>query len=206
MVVGVAIVTGGDGSLIPNPFTDEPDVTVPPFELATRKVVALPTSDTSPRKLADEVEGPGAAITSTLDTLYTEAFLDPTSWREGDYDGVWTAFSEDAAAVAREDVETLTLGLTAGQAFESIEPRRGTVTIDVLLDKGDHPVAAYANVVFLATASAEDGSVTTLRSIGSFFFERVEGDWLIISYEVTRDDSTEAAASPTATASPTEAA
>ena len=52
------------------------------------------------------------------------AFLDPDNWLEGSYDSVWELFESGARREAQSQVETLTAGAGAGDAFEQILPDR----------------------------------------------------------------------------------
>ena len=61
-------------------------------------------------------------ITPTIDDLYTNAYLDPSNWRHDDYEEVFATFAPDAAATAEQSVETLTLGATAGDVFDTVDP------------------------------------------------------------------------------------
>jgi hypothetical protein len=118
-IVGVVLilVLGGGSAGLPgiiggNDDSDE----VPPFEFRTGKtgvVATVPDADVDALKAA--AAPATAAVTPVIDELYTNAFLDPTNWREGDYEEILALFSDEAAPAASENLETLTLGAGAGE-------------------------------------------------------------------------------------------
>jgi hypothetical protein len=194
LVVGVILVTGGNVPLIsdgprgPSSFS---------FDLAGNVRVS-PTSDTPPAQLADVARDAGDGVKATMDELFFRAFLDTDSW--GDYADAFSLFDGRAAASAERDVDVLTLGPTAGDRFEAVEPTSSTVRITVLTNGQDAPVSAVAEVEFVADATGTDGSTTEVASAGSFYLRQVDGNWRIYAYRVDRDDSTTAA--PSASGSP----
>jgi hypothetical protein len=194
LVVGAILLVGGNVPLIsdgpqgPSSFS---------FELAGNVRVS-PTSDTPPAQLADVARDAGDGIKATMDELFFRAFLDTDSW--GDYSDAFVLFEGRAAASAERDVDVLTLGPTAGDRFEAVEPSSSTVRITVLTNGRDAPVSAVAEVEFVADATGTDGSTTEVASAGSFYLRQVDGTWRIYAYRVDRDDSTTAA--PSASGSP----
>lgn len=160
----------------------------PPFDFVVRKARAVPTAEGADAKaLAKEAEAVAEELTSVLDDLFTTAFLDPGAWRDGDYDAVWARFSEDARPVAEQSVDTLTLGAAAGDVFEEVTPKRGTVGFEVLFDPDGKPVSAVASFSFSATGARTDGTYTRILSTGQLFFGE-PGDWRITAFDVERAD------------------
>lgn len=163
-----------------------PDDTIPAFEFATGKTTAVSVTD-------EKKEVPGSArsaatdVTSTLDELYTEGFLDPANWRDGSYDEVWPLFADDAQGTAQQDSGTLTFG-TGGSALTRIGEPKGRIEVKVLLDDKDRVATAVAVVRFSAVGTRKDGRLTIIRSSGQYFL-RPEGDgWRVYSFSVDRDD------------------
>jgi hypothetical protein len=164
------------------------------FEMAG-DVHVSPTSDTPPAQLGDVAGEAGDGVKETMDELYFRAFVDQDSW--GDYAEAFALFDGPAAARAEADTEVLTLGPAAGDGFEVVNPTSGTLTISVLTNGKDAPVTAVAEVEFLAEATRTDGGITEISSAGSFYLRQVDGTWRIFAYDVDRDDTAAAAASPT---------
>ncbi len=131
-----------------------------------------------------------------LDDLYTNAFLDPTNWRDGDYEEIFALFSDEAAPAAREDVETLTLGAAAGDTYDTVTPTRGSLKFEVLFDQDGNPNTVDVVVTFTALGARTDGTYTAIRSTGHFFLTDEDG-WKITAFDVRRADrETQGPASP----------
>ena len=113
-------------------------------------------------------------------------FVEPDTW--GDFGAIEGLFDKEALETAEADLDTLTLGETAGDTYTFVQPDKGVLVIDVLTDQGDKPVEALADALFVATAEADDGTFTKVMSSGSFFLHRIDGDWKIYAYEVERND------------------
>jgi hypothetical protein len=194
LVVGGILLTGGDVPLIPDGPHGSSSFS---FDLAGNVQVS-PTSRTPPAQLSDVAGEAGDGVKETMDQLYFNAFVDSDQW--GDYAEAFALFDGQAAASAEQDADVLTLGLTAGDRYETLNPTSGSLSISVLTNAKDAPVSAVAEVEFLAEATATDGSTTEIASTGSFYLRQVDGTWRIFAYRVGRDDST--AAAPSASGSP----
>jgi hypothetical protein len=204
-IVVVLILTLSGGGAIPIVGGDDQDDAVPPFDFNVKKAVAVATvADADLAALTTSAEQVGAEITPTIDDLFTNAYLDPSNWREGDYEEVFAAFSPEALPAAQEHVETLTLGAAAGDVFEGVEPEKGTLAFDVLFDPEANPRTAVVNVHFVALGERKDGTFVKLVSDGQFFLEDLDG-WTITAFDVTRNDreAKPPSPSPSASASPT---
>jgi len=130
----------------------------------------------------------GSEITPTIDDLFTNAFLDPTNWREGDYEEVLGAFSDQALPTAQQELDTITLGATAGDVFETVVPDRGSLQYRVLFDPDGNPDTAVVRYKFYATAERKDGTYLAIVSHGQLFLQEQDG-WKIISFDFIRADS-----------------
>ena len=194
LVVGGILLTGGDVPLIPDGPHGPSSFS---FDLAGNVQVS-PTSRTPPAQLGDVAREAGDGVKETMDQLYFNAFVDTDQW--GDYAEAFALFDGQAAASAEEDGDVLTLGPTAGDRYEAVDPTSGSLSISVLTNAKDAPVSAVAEVEFLAEATGTDGSTTEIVSTGSFYLRQVDGTWRIFAYRVDRDDSTPAA--PSASGSP----
>jgi hypothetical protein len=200
VAIGVAILLalrGGGGPIIGG--GDEP---APPFDFIVKPATAIPTApDADEATLSASADEVAQEITPMIDDLYTNAYLDPSNWRHDDYEEVFTAFAPDAAATAEQSVETLTLGATAGDVFDTVEPGKSKLTYQVLFDPDGAPESAVVSVIFRATAERKNGTFLAIVSEGEFFLRQVDG-WTITAFDVTRDDHEKEPPSPSASVSP----
>jgi hypothetical protein len=180
---------------------DEP---APPFDFIVKPATAIPTApDADEAALSAGAEEVAQEITPTIDDLYTNAFLDPSNWRHDDYEEVFTAFAPHAVATAEQSVETLTLGATAGDVFDTVDPGRSKLAYQVLYDPDGAPDTAVVSVIFRATAERKNGTFLAVVSEGEFFLSQIEGQqgWTITAFDVTRDDHETHPPSPSASTS-----
>ena len=204
VAIGVAILLalrGGDGAIIGG--GDEP---APPFDFIVKPATAIPTApDADEAALSASADEVAQEITPMIDDLYTNAYLDPSNWRHDDYEEVFTAFASDAAATAEQSVETLTLGVTAGDVFDTVDPGKSKLTYQVLFDPDGAPESAVVSVIFRATAERKNGTFLAVVSEGEFFLRQIDGQgegWTITAFDVTRDDHEKEPPSPSASVSP----
>lgn len=197
VVVGGNLLFGGTGETTTDNGGTEVDPTTPAFDFKVAKTVVVLVSVDQNRK---KLEGPATAVSgeaaAVMDTIYTESFLDPSSWDGAHYDDAWSQFTEDAATEARADTDTLTAGTSAGDSYDTIEPVRGTVRPQVLVDEKGQPVSVVASVAFSAQGAHADGSYTMFRSSGQFFLRKIGDAWKVVAFEVRRTDSEETAPVP----------
>jgi hypothetical protein len=190
VAIGVAILLalrGGEGGAIIG-GGDEPP---PPFDFIVKPATAIPTApDADEAALSAGAEEVAQEITPTIDDLYTNAYLDPSNWRHDDFEEVFTAFAPHAAATAQQSVETLTLGATAGDVFETVDPGKSKLAYQVLYDPDGAPDTAVVSVIFRATAERKNGTFLAVVSEGEFFLSQIEGQegWTITAFDVTRED------------------
>jgi len=204
VAIGVAILLalrGGGGPIIGG--GDEP---APPFDFIVKPATAIPTApDADEASLSASATEVAQEITPMIDDLYTNAYLDPSNWRHDDYEEVFTAFAPDAAATAEQSVETLTLGATAGDVFDTVDPGKSKLTYQVLFDPDGAPESAVVSVIFRATAERKNGTFLAIVSEGEFFLRQIDGQgegWTITAFDVTRDDHEKEPPSPSASVSP----
>ena len=204
VAIGVAILLalrGGGGAIIGG--GDEP---APPFDFIVKPATAIPTApDADEAALSASAAEVAQEITPMIDDLYTNAYLDPSNWRHDDYEEVFSAFAPDAGATAEQSVETLTLGATAGDVFDTVEPGKSKLTYQVLFDPDGAPESAVVSVIFRATAERKNGTFLAIVSEGEFFLRQVDGQgegWTITAFDVTRDDHEKEPPSPSASVSP----
>jgi hypothetical protein len=193
----IFVLQGGDVPIVGG--DDEP---VPAFDFTVKRSVAVATSpDADVTALTPEAEAVGTEITPTLDDLYTNAFIDPSNWEDGDYEEVFAAFAPDAATAAEQNVDTLTLGSTAGDDYVSVDPGKGFLTYEVLFDRHGNPDTAVVAVRFTALGELTDGTFVEIVSDGQYFLRDIDG-WQITAFDVTRRDTETEPPSPSASTSP----
>jgi hypothetical protein len=192
VVAGIVLILvlggGSSGRGILGIGGDDQSDEVPPFEFRTGKtgvVATVPDADVEALKAA--AAPVTAEIVPVLDDLYTNGFLDPTNWREGDYEEVVALFSDEAAPAAQESLETLTLGATAGDVYETVTPNKGSLTFEVLFDPEGTANTVVVSVKFYALGERTDGTYTSIISVGDVFLQD-DGGWKITAFEVRRGD------------------
>jgi hypothetical protein len=199
VAIGVAILLALRGGAVP--IIGGGDESAPPFDFIVKPATAVPTApDADAASLSAVAAEVAQEITPTLDDLYTDAFLDPSNWRHDDYEEVFATFATDAVATAEQSVETLTLGATAGDVFQTVDPGKSTLRYQVLFDPEGAPETAVVTVIFRATAERKDGTYLAIVSEGEFFLRQIDG-WKITAFDVTRDDHETQPPSPSASPS-----
>jgi hypothetical protein len=181
---------------------DTPETPEFAFEVGEPKAVETSRKPNHKAAVA-AAEAPAKAVAQRIDDLYTAAFLDPGNWMDGEYDDVLTFFSDDAHDAAENQLDVLTAGPEAGVALDAIRPLPSTVKVHVLLDPSRTAHAVEGSARFVARGTGADGQVTFV-SKGQFVFEKIDGEWLVVSFSVQRKDE-EREPKPSATPEPTEA-
>ena len=188
-VVAVAIfsLAGGDAIELPD-LTGEETPETPEFAFERSRPTAVETAAEPQHQAATEAaRGPAESTTEQLDGLYTAAVLEPCNWMDGDYYDVLTFFAGDARDAAEGQLDVLTAGPSAGDAFDSITPKSGTVKVRVLMAPEGAPYAVQSTARFVARGIGDGGKVS-LVSRGQFIFEKDDGEWLVVSFSVQRND------------------
>ena len=167
---------------------DDRDDTVPAFSFRVTKATGIATSeDAEAESLSAQAAEVGEEVTPVLDELYTAAFLDPGNWRDGDYEQVWGFFTDDARPAAEAAVETLTLGATAGDVYETVQPDKSTLSYTVLFDPESSPDSLVVRVSFSALGERTDGTYTQIVSVGQLFMDDL-GGWKVTAFDIERED------------------
>jgi len=172
-----------DDAISPSVAADTPAFRFTKF---TRELVRTAPGRIKERQRTASVRAAVAART-ILDDLYTEGFLDPENWKQGEYLDAFAGFASGAKKQAEARPGLLTAGSRAGDRYEQILPVSGRIDTRVLLARGGRPALVLSVVRFSATAMGPEP--VTLRSRGQFFFERVGGSWRIVSFHITRTDA-----------------
>ncbi len=192
---------GGDGAIIPI-LGGSPKPPTPEFAFDVTKVTPVATRDeVKHAELQADAEVAADEVTVQMDALYMGAFLDPDNWLDGSYDSVWELFESGASIEAQSQIETLTAGVGAGDAFEQILPDEGTLKTKVLFDQKEQAFSVVAITRFEAVGTGKDGDDVRMTSRGQYVFQQVDGAWRVVSFKVVRDNEVEASASPSTTPS-----
>jgi len=200
VAIGVAILLAMRGGTVP--IIGGGDEPAPPFDFIVKPATAISTApDADEATLSASADEVAQEITPMIDDLYTNAYLDPSNWRHDDYEEVFATFAPDAAATAEQSVETLTLGATAGDVFDTVDPGKSKLSYQVLFDPDGAPETAVVSVIFRATAERKDGTYLAIVSEGEFFLRQIDG-WKITAFDVTRDDHETQPPKPSTSASP----
>ncbi len=196
-VVLILVLGGGKSGGILGPIIGGgEDDTVPPFDFRSGKTSVVATAeDADPAALQPQAKTVAEEVTPVLDDLYTNGFLDPTNWRDGDYGEVVDLFSDEAAPAAEQDLATLTLGATAGDVYDTVTPTRGSLKFSVLFDQDGNPDTVVVSVRFTALGARQDGTYTAIISAGELFLRDL-GGWQITAFDVQRSDKATRAPSP----------
>ena len=206
VVVAVFSLSGGEAGPLSKLVGDDTPET-PEFAFDASKPKSVETAAKPDHKLAVEAaQGPAKAVTKQLDDLYTAAFLDPGNWMDDEYDDVLSFFVGDARDAAEKQLDVLTAGPAAGDAFETIKPMPSTLKLQVLLDPAGAPHAVEGSVRFVARGTGADAQVM-LVSKGQFILQKDDGEWLVVSFSVQRTDEkreVETDPSPSGTSGSTE--
>jgi hypothetical protein len=184
--------------ILPGGGGDEP---VPEFTFKLAKVQVVGTAEeTDNVALRPLAETTAAEIAPVLDQFFTDAFLDPNKWKDGNYEDALALFSDAALPSAQvAGLETLTLGADAGDTYESVQPDKGSIRYDVLFDREDAPFDVAAHVKFYATAELKDASYVAIVSHGVLFLQDTGDGWRITAYNMKRNDHATEAPSATGT-------
>lgn len=211
LVVGVVFsLSGGDAGPLGGIVNDDTPPT-PEFAFVVAKPKTVETASASNHQAAVTAsQTPARAVTQRIDDLYTAAFLDPGNWMEGSYDDVVRFFSDDASSSAEDQLDVLTAGSGAAEAFETIRPLPSRLKLRVLLDPAGLARSVEGSAKFAARGTGPAGRVTMI-SHGQFIFGKVDGEWVVVSFSVERSDEErtpkpKTSTSPDASAEPSEAA
>lgn len=201
ILIGVVMLLTLRGGAVPILGGGQDEVT-PPFDFTVRDARAVATStDANDDALDASAQQVAQDVTPTIDDLYTFAFLDPSNWHDGEYDEAFEAFTDGAVQEAQANADVLTLGADAGDIYKSVEPRKSTLSYQVLFDKNGKPDTVVATVLFRALGERKDGTYTAILSEGTFFLRDVDG-WKVTAFDVTRGDAETEPPSPSPSASP----
>jgi hypothetical protein len=176
---------GGDAPAPSDGDAAAPDTPAFRFTKVTRDLLS-----TSPgpirRRQRQAIVRAAIAAREVVGDLYTEGFLDPANWEQGQYADAFRGFAGGARREAMGRTALLTAGARAGDRYEQILPISSRLATRILLDRAGKPALLVSIVRFSAAALGPEP--VTFRSTGQFFFEPVGASWKIVSFHVTRND------------------
>jgi LCP family protein required for cell wall assembly len=175
-LVAASCTGGGEGPSEAGSARTEAGVPATP-QLRMRLVRATGKTQDGTLRPADIAE-PAEAVRRDLEDLYETAFLAPSL----DLPALLSHFSGETRREAERDLGNLTLGPVRGE-LDEVVPRRATVHLTFLGDARGHPIAAFAETEF--RASAVSGSAhAPVTNHGDYVLRRSDGAWRIVSYDV----------------------
>jgi hypothetical protein len=178
-----------------------PGPNAPPFRFQLGSTHAI-TTVAKGKANQGAVSAAAKDIDTTLTNMFALAFLDPDHWKKSNYDAAFGYFAEGkAAASARRDEATLTLGQGAGDTFDDVQPRSGTLAVRVLTGSSGKPVTSAATAHFTADATKKDGSTMLIKCHATFYLQPSDNAWVIVGYRATRMDRSTGQPAPSAGAS-----
>lgn len=184
-IAGVILLTKGGKAIL----HIGPDNTIPAFDFKVGKALAVSTNErTSAKQLRSAAATAGNDVVPVIDGFYTEAFLDPSNWRDGSYDSAFDDFEDAATSSAESQLDAVTLGKTAGDRFSSVSPDTSKLSFRVLFDPDGKAQTVVAIADFQALAKGKDGTYTEIVSKGEFFLRDTGDGWKVFSFSVHRAD------------------
>ena len=187
IAVLILVLSGGNSGGILGGIGGHDDE-IPAFEFKAKRVGVEATTENADldamRVTAGQIQ---TEIVPELNALFTEAFLDPENWRNGEYDEVLEPFADDALPHVQEGLETLTLGANAGDVYDEVTPTKGSVATKVLFDLDGNPNTVNVTFRFYALGERKDGTYTAIVSHGQLTMQDLDG-WKIIAFDVSRAD------------------
>jgi LCP family protein required for cell wall assembly len=121
---------------------------------------------------------PAEAVRRTIEDLYETAFLAPSLDRAA----LLGLFSGQARRQATGDLSHLTVG-PARSRIDEVVPDRAKLKLEFLANANAHPLAAFAQTEFEATAVSDDAHAPVVQR-GEYVLRKLNDAWRIVSYDV----------------------
>ena len=125
-----------------------------------------------------DLAAPAEAVRRTIEDLYEKAFMAPTL----DRTALLGLFSGQARREASGDLGRLTIG-PARSRIDEVVPAHAKLTVEFLADANAHPLAAFAQTEFEATAVSDQEHAPVIQR-GDYVLRRLNDAWRIVSFEV----------------------
>jgi hypothetical protein len=192
----------GKDSVLTNPFTSSaPPVPTFHFTNVVPKYEAL-QAHLEKAKLEKAAKHATPTIAKTTTEFLQAGYVDPGGW--GDSGSINGFFTDDAKNQVDANVDTLTLGKSASDQFDTFTPNKkgNTIKVTALIDGNLAVTRAAADFTFKGKAANSDGTSSKVTLTGTLFFvPDGNGDWKIESFHVNRVEQPHKAPSASASAS-----
>jgi len=192
IAAGGAVLVGGAVVLALRGGPPVPGIVPPAALTPTPAPVALVVRVTQVRGTA--VAGPAGRRTleaaerrvrATIKGLYEAGFVDPAAWHDGRFPGIYRFFNRSARQQVRRDLPKLTLG-PAATRLTSVEPDPAHLKIQFLVGPTRRPIAAFADMAFVATGFDDEGGDVAIRHTARYLLRPSGTHWRVKSYQVDR--------------------
>jgi hypothetical protein len=150
-------------------------------------------------KLEKVAKTTAPAIEKATTEFLQSGYVNPDGW--GDSGSIDGYFTDDAKAQVDANIDTLTLGKSASDQFDTFTPVKGNVIkVTALVDGNLNVVNAAAEFTFKGTAANSDGTKSAVTVTGTLFYVPDGNDWKIESFHITREEKPHKAPSASASA------
>jgi hypothetical protein len=201
VIAGLFFLLGGKDSPIAAII---PGDTTPPPTFAFKKV-SSGFEPTVAKVDKDKQMKAGEAITPDVQAVVTQllqtGYVDPDTW--GDAGAIDDLFTGPAKDQVEPNVDTLTLGTTASDTYESLNPASSHIKVVALTNGDANATRAMADFDFSSKAALQDGTFAKVTVTGTLFLVPDGETWKIESFHVDREVKPKAATA-SATTSPSE--
>jgi hypothetical protein len=209
IIVALVVIAGlwflfGRGGDSPIPFigSSEPPVPTFHFSKAQPKYEAL-QAHLAKAKLEKAAKHALPTIEKGTAQFLQAGYVNPDGW--GDAGSIDDFFTDDAKADVEPNVDTLTLGKSASDQFDTFTPNKkgNTIKVTALIDGNLNVTRAAAEFTFKGTAANSDGTTKSKVTVTGtlFFVPDGNGEWKIESFHVDREEKPHKAPSASASAS-----
>lgn len=210
IIVALVVIAGlwflfGRGKDSPIPFigSSAPEVPTFHFSKAQPKYEAL-QAHLAKEKLEKAAKSAMPTIEKSTAQLLQAGYVNPDGW--GDAGSVDDFFTEDAKQQVEPNVDTLTLGKSASDQFETFTPAKkgNTIKVTALIDGNLNVTRAAAEFTFKGSAANGDSTTKSKVTVtGTLFFVPDGDNWKIESFHINREEKPQKAKSASASASET---
>jgi hypothetical protein len=206
VVVALFLIFGGKDSPIDIGPLGGPDTPVAEFHFKKVVTGATGTVANTDKKQQTKVAKQAAPDVEAVVTAVLQAgYVDPATW--GDAGAIEGSFTGPAADQVEPNIETLTLGTTAGDIYESVTPTPSRLKVTALTDGDPKVIRAMAEFDFKAKAALKDGTAAKVTVEGTFFLVPDGDTWKVEAFRIEREiKPKQPKASASATASSSESA
>ena len=209
IIVALVVIAGlwflfGRGKDSPIPFIGSTAPEVPTFQFskAQPKYEAL-QAHLAKAKLEKAAKHALPTIEKGTAQFLQAGYVNPDGW--GDAGSIDDFFSDDAKQQVEANVDTLTLGKSASDQFDTFTPNKkgNTIKVTALIDGNLNVTRAAAEFTFKGTAANGDGTTKSKVTVTGtlFFVPDGNGEWKIESFHVDREEKPHKAPSASASAS-----